>query len=85
MAGPSPASISHVAGLLAGPDATPDERQTAERLRTLAKLLRRASAMDEQRREAERQAEHQRQIEADRERRKDLQALIDQHEKRDAA
>ena len=82
--GPSPESIGHVAGLLAGPDATPDERQTAERLRTLAKILRRARAEDDQQRAEKRQ----RQIEADRERRQAIQTLIDTHEngqKRDAA
>lgn len=82
--GPTPVSLGHVAGLLEGPNATPAERQTAERLRTLAKILRRASAADEQQRAEARQ----RQIEADRARRQAIQDLIDaheSHEKRDAA
>ncbi len=82
--GPTPASLGQVAGLLEGPDATPTEARTAERLRALAALLR-ANSAEAARRRAE---ERQRQREADQERRAAIQGLIDaddRREKRDAA
>lgn len=60
--GPAPASLDQVAGLLAGPDASAEERNVAERLRTLAHLLRASHQADEEQRAAE--AETRRQQEA---------------------
>ena len=66
--GPSPDSLSHVAGLLEGPDASAEERHIAERLRLLAQTLR-ASAADNEERRAE---QRQRQREAEEARRQEL-------------
>jgi hypothetical protein len=38
--GPTPTSIDHVAGLLEGPDASPQDLTTSQRLRDLAQMLR---------------------------------------------
>lgn len=57
--GPAPASLDQVAGLLAGPEASAEERNVAERLRALAALLRASSAQDEDRRAEQRQRERE--------------------------
>ena len=84
--GPTPTTISQVAGLLEGPVASAEEQRTAERLRALAQLLNASSAEAEQRRAEERQ----RQRDAEEARRQELMqqwAILEQREadRRDAA
>jgi len=76
--GPTPATISQVAGLLEGPDASAEELRTAERLRALAQLLKANSAEQEQRRAEQRQ----RQREAEEARRQELLQQLAQREHR---
>ena len=66
--GPAPASLNHVALLLEGPNASAEERRTAERLRALAALLKASSAQAEDRRAVQRQRDR----EADQAHRQDL-------------
>ena len=79
--GPAPASLDQVAGLLEGPDASDQDARTAERLRALAAMLRAGSAETE----ASRAAERQQQREAEAERKHQIQALLEERQKRDAA
>ena len=61
--GPTPATISQVAGLLTGPDASDAEARIGANLKQLAQILRNASAEAEQRREQERQRQRQERLE----------------------
>lgn len=54
LSGPAPASLEQVAGLLEGPEAPPEERQAAHRLRELAAMLRQGMADDAEAQRAER-------------------------------
>ena len=76
--GPTPVSLDQVAGLLEGPNATLGESHTAERFRALANLLRASSAESEQRRADERKQVR----EAEKERKREIQRLVDQHDTR---
>lgn len=60
--GPAPTSLDQVAGLLAGPEASAEERNVAERLRALAAMLRASHQADAAQRAAEMKA--QRELEA---------------------
>ncbi|MFZ4792428.1 MAG: hypothetical protein ACOYMW_16335 [Candidatus Competibacteraceae bacterium] len=71
--GPTTVSLDSVAGLLEGPEASPQDRQTASRFRDLAKMLRAGSTEGEQRRMAERQQER----EAEAEKKRQIQAQVE--------
>lgn len=54
LSGPAPASLEQVAGLLEGPEAPPEERQAANRLRELALMLRQSMSDEASAKRAER-------------------------------
>ena len=70
--GPSATSIEQVAGLLEGPDATPDQQRVSRQLRGLLEIIRAGGSDAEDRRREEREA---RQARESAEREKALAAL----------
>ena len=56
--GPPPASLAQVAGLLEGPEASPQDDITSQRLRDLAQMLRDRRAESDRRWTEQRQREH---------------------------
>ena len=59
LAGPTPVSLDSVAGLLEGPDASPYDRDTSQRLRGLAEMVRNLSAAHDRRWAEQRQQERE--------------------------
>ena len=59
LSGPTPASLDSVAGLLAGPDASPHDRDTSQRLHGLAEMVRNLSAARDRRWAEQRQQQRE--------------------------
>ena len=59
LAGPTPVSLDSVAGLLEGPDASPHDQNTSQRLRGMAEMVRNLSAAHDRRWAEQRQQERE--------------------------
>ena len=59
LAGPTPVRLDSVAGLLEGPDASPHDRDTSQRLRGMAEMVRNLSAAHDRRWADQRQQERE--------------------------